>query len=55
MIRYDDTAIDELIWQTIRDSESTDDFRNYLNGSGSDFQKEYADELRVVRQRKLPK
>lgn len=31
------------------------DFRNYLTGSGSDFNKEYADELRELRKRKLPK
>jgi len=30
------------------------DFRNYLTGSGSDFHTEYADELRVLRKRKLP-
>lgn len=31
------------------------DFRNYLNGSGSDFHKDYADELREIRKRRLPK
>ena len=31
------------------------DFRNYLTGSGSDFHSEYAEELRVLRERKLPK
>ncbi len=31
------------------------DFRNYLTGSGSDFHKEYAEELRELRKRKLPK
>ena len=30
------------------------DFRNYLTGSGSDFHKEYAGELRELRKRKLP-
>lgn len=30
------------------------DFRNYLTGSGSDFYREYADELRELRKRKLP-
>lgn len=30
------------------------DFRNYLTGSGSDFRKEYAEELRELRKRKLP-
>lgn len=30
------------------------DFRNYLTGSGSDFSKDYADELRELRKRKLP-
>ena len=31
------------------------DFPGYLTGSGSDFNKEYADELRELRKRKLPK
>lgn len=31
------------------------DFRNYLMGPGSDFHKEYAEELRELRKRKLPK
>ncbi|MDP2397996.1 MAG: hypothetical protein Q8M53_06555 [Burkholderiales bacterium] len=31
------------------------DFRNYLTGSGSDFRKDYAEELRELRKRKLPK
>jgi hypothetical protein len=31
------------------------DYRSYLTGSGSDFHKEYADELRELRKRKLPK
>lgn len=31
------------------------EFRDYLTGSGSDFQAEYADELRVLRKRQLPK
>ncbi|MCW5574461.1 MAG: hypothetical protein KIT13_00065 [Burkholderiales bacterium] len=31
------------------------DFRNYLTGSGSDFHREYAEELRELRKRKLPK
>jgi len=31
------------------------DFRNYLTGSGSDFHKEYAEELRELRKRKLPR
>lgn len=30
------------------------DFRNYLAGSGADFHREYADELRELRKRKLP-
>jgi len=30
MIRYDDTAIDELIWQAIHDSPCPNDFRAYL-------------------------
>lgn len=30
------------------------DFRNYLTGSGSDFNREYAAELRELRKRKLP-
>jgi TPR repeat protein len=29
--RYDDAAIDDLIWQAIRDSESPNDFRSYLD------------------------
>jgi hypothetical protein len=31
------------------------DFRSYLTGSGSDFHKDYADELRELRKRRLPK
>lgn len=31
------------------------DFRGYLAGSGSDFRREYADELRLLRRRELPK
>jgi hypothetical protein len=31
------------------------DFRNYLTGSGSDFHKEYVEELRELRKRKLPR
>lgn len=31
------------------------DYPNYLVGSGSDFNKDYADELRELRKRKLPK
>ena len=31
------------------------EFRDYLTGSGSDFLSEYADELSVLRKRKLPK
>lgn len=31
------------------------DFRGYLAGAGADLQKEYAEELRLLRQRKLPK
>lgn len=31
------------------------DFRNYLTGSGSDFNRDYADELRELRKRRLPK
>ncbi len=31
------------------------DFRNYLTGSGSDFRKDYAEELRELRKRKLPR
>ncbi|MBK8119806.1 MAG: hypothetical protein IPK39_11995 [Sulfuritalea sp.] len=29
--RYDDAAIDRLIWQVIRDSQCPDDFRAYLD------------------------
>src|SRR5690606_4153034 len=35
-------------------SQVCGDFRNYLTGSGSDFGKEYGDELRELRTRKLP-
>jgi len=31
------------------------DFRGYLSGPGSDFQKEYAEELRLLRQRRAMK
>lgn len=56
ILDYRNSERDELLAQP-RDGmeQGCADFRNYLTGTGSDFQKEYAEELRVVRQRKLPK
>jgi len=56
ILEYRNGERDELLAQP-RDGmeQGCADFRNYLTGTGSDFQKEYADELRVLRQRKLPK
>jgi hypothetical protein len=56
ILEYRNTERDELLAQP-RDGmeQGCADFRNYLSGSGSDFLKEYADELRALRQRKLPK
>lgn len=56
ILEYRNSERDELLAQP-RDGmeQGCADFRNYLSGSGSDFRKEYAEELRVLRQRKLPK
>lgn len=56
ILEYRNNERDELLAQP-RDGmeQGCSDFRNYLTGSGSDFNREYADELRVLRQRKLPK
>ena len=56
ILEYRNSERDELLAQPREGMEQgCADFRNYLGGSGSDFQKEYAEELRVLRQRKLPK
>ena len=60
--KYEGTILDyrtenrEQILQQPRDGidQVCADFRNYLTGSGSDFNKDYADELRELRKRKLP-
>lgn len=56
IVEYRNSQRDELLAQP-RDGmdQGCADYRNYLTGSGSDFSKEYADELRVLRKRKLPK
>ncbi len=56
IVEYRTTHRDEILAQP-RDGfdQVCADFRNYLNGSGSDFNREYADELRELRKRKLPK
>ncbi len=56
ILEYRNGERDELLAQP-RDGmeQGCADFRNYLTGSGSDFSKEYAEELRVLRQRRLPK
>lgn len=55
ILEYRNGERDDLLAQP-RDGmeQGCADFRNYLIGSGSDFNREYADELRVLRQRKLP-
>lgn len=56
ILEYRTSERDELLAQPREGMEQgCADFRNYLTGPGSDFQKEYAEELRVMRQRKLPK
>jgi hypothetical protein len=56
ILEYRTSERDELLAQPREGMEQgCADFRNYLTGPGSDFQKEYAEELRVLRQRKLPK
>lgn len=56
IVEYRTSQREELLAQP-RDGmdQGCADFRNYLTGSGSDFSKEYADDLRVLRRRKLPK
>ncbi len=56
VIEYRNKERDELLAQPREGVASgCADFRAYLTGSGSDFQKEYVEELRLLRQRKLPK
>lgn len=56
ILEYRTGKRDEILAQP-RDGmdQACADFRNYLTGSGSDFHKDYADELRELRKRKLPK
>lgn len=56
VLDYRNGERDELLAQP-RDSMelACADFHNYLIGPGSDFNREYAEELRVIRQRKLTK
>lgn len=55
ILEYRNDQRDELLAQP-RDGMELfcGDFRNYLTGSGSDFNKEYAAQLRELRKRKLP-
>lgn len=55
ILEYRNGERDQLLAQP-RDGmeQGCADFRNYLTGSGSDFNKEYAAELRELRKRKLP-
>lgn len=47
---------DELLAQPREElARACADFRAQLSGTGLDFRKEFADELRIIRQRKLPK
>lgn len=56
IVEYRNSQREELLAQSREGmEEGCTDFRNYLAGSGSDFNKEYADDLRVLRRRKLPK
>jgi hypothetical protein len=56
VIEYRNKERDELLAQPREGiGQGCADFRAYLAGSGSDFHKEYAEELRILRQRKLPK
>ena len=56
ILEYRNDKRDELLAQPREGMEQfCADFRNYLTGSGSDFHKDYADELRELRKRKLPK
>lgn len=56
ILEYRNGQRDEILAQP-RDGmdQACADFRNYLTGSGSDFRKDYAEELRELRKRKLPK
>ncbi|MBY0268758.1 MAG: hypothetical protein K2X06_02650 [Burkholderiales bacterium] len=55
ILEYRNDKRDELLAQPRDGMEQfCADFRNYLTGSGSDFRKEYAEELRELRKRKLP-
>lgn len=55
ILDYRNDKRDELLAQPRDGMEQfCGDFRNYLTGSGSDFNKEYAAELRELRKRKLP-
>jgi len=56
ILEYRNGERDDLLAQP-RDGmeQGCADYRSYLTGSGSDFHKEYADELRELRKRKLPK
>ena len=55
-MRFGSWQRDELLAQP-RDGmeKACGEFRSYLTGSGSDFNREYAEELLVIRQRKLTK
>lgn len=55
ILEYRTESRDQILAQP-RDgmAQGCSDFRNYLTGSGSDFNTEYADELRELRKRKLP-
>lgn len=56
ILEYRNEQRDEILAQPREGMEQgCADFRNYLTGSGSDFHKEYAEELRELRKRKLPK
>lgn len=56
ILQYRNEQRDEIMAQPREGmAQGCEDFRNYLTGSGSDFHAEYADELRVLRKRKLPK
>lgn len=56
VLEYRNGERDELLAQPRDAMEAAcADFRNYLTGPGADFNREYAEELRVIRQRKLPK
>lgn len=56
VIEYRNKERDELLAQPREGIvQGCADFRAYLAGAGSDFRKEYAEELRILRQRKLPK